>query len=97
MKKTDWLPCNEAPPIYDGYYDVRLWEGKGIPADFGKVMRFYLDGKRWRNRHDGYRLVVEDRPGWHKKDEWRGVVRPNAAIQGPRSGPAGMDGSTPCG
>ena len=22
---------------------------------------------------------------------------PNAAIQGPRSGPAGMDGSTPCG
>jgi len=77
MKKTDWLPCNEAPPIREGYYEVRLWEEMCIPSNHGRVMRFYFDGKRWRNRHDGHRLVVEDRPGWHKKDEWRGVERPN--------------------
>lgn len=85
MKKTDWLPCNEAPPIREGYYEVRLWEKMCIPANHGRVMRFYFDGKRWRNRHDGHRLVVEDRPGWHKKDEWRGVERPNAEVS--RSAP----------
>lgn len=83
MKKTDWLPCNEAPPIREGYYEVRLWEKMCIPANHGKVMRFYFDGKRWRNRSDGHRLVVEDRPGWHKKDEWRGVERPNVQIEAP--------------
>ena len=83
MKKTDWLPCNEAPPIYEGYYDVRLWESKWLfHAIHGRVMRFYFDGKCWRNGKGEYRLVGDDRPGWHKKDEWRGIERPNAEIRG---------------
>ena len=77
MKTTGWLNCKETQPVHIGYYEVRLWESKGIPAYYGGVLRFYFDGKRWRNGKGEYRLVGEDRPGWHKMDEWRGRVKPS--------------------
>lgn len=82
MKITGWLNCKETQPIHIGYYEVRLWESKGMPAQHAAARRFYFDGKRWRNRHDGHRLVMEERPGWHKKDEWRGIERPNVEVTG---------------
>lgn len=77
MKKTEWISCT-TPPIREGYYEVRLWENKAVPAQFSTERKRYFDGKHWRETPSGISYVGEEHPGWHKKDEWRGVVRPNA-------------------
>ena len=76
MKRTEWISC-ATPPVREGYYEVRLWENKAPPAKFSAHRKRYFDGNRWREAPNGSRYVAEERPGWHKKDEWRGVERPN--------------------
>jgi hypothetical protein len=77
MKKTRWMNCIETKPVRIGYYEVRLWESKDVPAHYGSVLRYYFDGKNWRENKSGNRLIGDDRPGWHMMDEWRGIVKPN--------------------
>ena len=81
MKRTAWINCT-TPPIRSGYYEVRLWETKADPAMFSEPRKRYFDGKHWREALGGYQCVEEERPGWHKKDEWRGVVGPNVELTG---------------
>lgn len=73
MKKTDWMNCRESPPIHVGWYEVRLWEPPSTLSGFTKVSKLYFDGKYWCHR--GHIIAGKDRPGWHKKDEWRGVLK----------------------
>ena len=75
MKKTPWINCN-TPPVRPGYYEVRLWDEMLISAEHSPARRWYFDGKHWRTASAGARFVAEERPGWHKKDEWRGRVAP---------------------
>lgn len=74
-KLTPWFYFSEKP-ARAGSYDVRLWESKCIPPYYGQKMIFYFDGKHWRSGINQYRLVGEDRPGWHKNDQWRGLAEP---------------------
>ena len=79
MEKTDWMSCRTTPPVRDGDYEVILW-GPGTnkkKGHFSAVMMYSYLGNEWLhpNHIELYEEYEEYRPGWHKKDKWRGMKK----------------------
>ena len=72
MKTTEWINC-KTPPVRPGLYDVRWWST--YMRRYLEPIRNYFDGAKWWNRKNGFRLTFMERPGWHNKDEWRGLAK----------------------
>lgn len=72
-KLTGWLNCRKQPVVHVGKYDVRLWE----PGSFAPQGRRYFDGTDWFWRKGGEKMTGNQRPGWHHKDEYRGLTEPS--------------------
>lgn len=68
-KLTPWFPCS-VKPVHVGTYEVRLWDN--YEQKYVEAYMYQWIGKYWSSYGD--RLAGVDRPGWHKKDEWRGLA-----------------------
>lgn len=68
-KLTPWFP-GSVKPVHVGSYEVRLWDK--WCNEYASTGTYQWNGKYWSAY--GERTAGMDRPGWHPKDQWRGLA-----------------------
>ena len=73
VKKTPWFNCKTEPPVRNGWYEVVLRLSYGYTSR--ATQYYYRSGYWYVTDHSDYSLSGPSRPGWHKKDKWRGILK----------------------
>lgn len=68
-KVTPWFRCNTSQPSKIGWYDIK-YDGGSYPAD----VRFWWDGKKWREKQRGIVTSFGNSPLRFPGDSWRGLA-----------------------